>query len=138
MKDLMFAKKINNTDETGIVYIENNKPKLLCLCNEKNADIIINKFKQCSGQIVEGGHRKERLNPYETAPQVLNRFVEFDRTNNNDLIKFDCTINAMQEYADQFKYDYSQSCRCEEGDRIGETWCCNTCGLPVRTANKTC
>ena len=58
-KDMMFGENINGTDETGIFYIENNKPKILCLCTKKNADIIINKFKQSSGQIVEGGHRKE-------------------------------------------------------------------------------
>ena len=43
----------------------------------------------------------------------------------------------MEEYAAQFKYDYSMQCKCSEGDRIGETWCCNSCGLPVTdTASK--
>ena len=37
---------------------------------------------------------------------------------------------AMEEYAEQFKYDFSKKCGCGS-DRIGETWCCNQCGLPV-------
>ena len=36
----------------------------------------------------------------------------------------------LLEYAKQFKYDYSKKCECGNG-RIGETWCCNQCGLPV-------
>lgn len=40
-------------------------------------------------------------------------------------------FGLMERFSEQFKYNYSQSCRCEESDRIGETWCCNTCGLPV-------
>ena len=39
-------------------------------------------------------------------------------------------IKAMIEYAKQFEYDYSKTCTCSEADRIGETWCCNHCGLP--------
>lgn len=39
-------------------------------------------------------------------------------------------IEAMEEYAKQFKYDYSKDCKCGN-ERIGETWCCNQCGLPV-------
>lgn len=38
--------------------------------------------------------------------------------------------SAMEEYASQFKYDYSQECKCGE-DSTGSTWCCNICGLPV-------
>ena len=42
------------------------------------------------------------------------------------------TINRLvciaEDYAAQFKYDYSK--KCEYGSRIGETWCCNQCGLP--------
>ena len=34
-----------------------------------------------------------------------------------------------EEYAEQYKYDFSKNCECES--RIGETWCCNQCGLPV-------
>lgn len=41
----------------------------------------------------------------------------------------DCRI-LLEEYAKQFKYDYSKKCECGNG-RIGETWCCNQCGLPV-------
>jgi hypothetical protein len=35
------------------------------------------------------------------------------------------------DYAEQFKYDFSKNCKCES--RIGETWCCNQCGLPTTT-----
>jgi hypothetical protein len=38
--------------------------------------------------------------------------------------------DAMEDYANQFKYDYSKNCNCGN-ERIGETWCCNQCGLPV-------
>lgn len=34
-----------------------------------------------------------------------------------------------EEYANQFKYDYSQECKCN--DSPGSTWCCNLCGLPI-------
>jgi len=37
-----------------------------------------------------------------------------------------------EEYAEQYKYDFSKSCECGSS-RIGETWCCNQCGLPVST-----
>ena len=38
-------------------------------------------------------------------------------------------LDAMKEYADQFKYDFSKSCKCKESP--GATWCCNVCGLPT-------
>lgn len=41
----------------------------------------------------------------------------------------DLMESAMEEYAEQFKYDYSQSCKCT--DSTGSTWCCNICGLPL-------
>lgn len=41
---------------------------------------------------------------------------------------------AMKEYAAQFQYNYSHSCKCES--RTGETWCCNQCGLPVRNSKE--
>lgn len=36
---------------------------------------------------------------------------------------------TASQAAAQFKYDYSKNCECT--DRIGETWCCNQCGLPT-------
>lgn len=43
------------------------------------------------------------------------------------------TVNRLtaiaEEYATQFKYDYSKRCKCDS--RISETWCCNQCGLPL-------
>jgi hypothetical protein len=43
-------------------------------------------------------------------------------------------VEAMEEYANQFKYDYSKICNCGH-KRIGETWCCNQCGLPIIKEN---
>jgi len=37
-------------------------------------------------------------------------------------------VELMEEYADQFKYDYSKECKCDNS--TGQTWCCNVCGLP--------
>lgn len=42
-----------------------------------------------------------------------------------------CTEQAMEIYAEQFKYDFSKDCKCKS--RTGETWCCNQCGLPTTT-----
>ena len=41
-------------------------------------------------------------------------------------------IICAEEYANQFKYDYSQNCKCGD-DSTGSTWCCNICGLPTLT-----
>ena len=43
-------------------------------------------------------------------------------------------IELMEEYASQFKYDYSQQCKCK--DSTGETWCCNLCGLPTNKSSQ--
>jgi len=56
----------------------------------------------------------------------------FDGYKPNDMTNSDywlCTATAMEKYAEQFKYDFSKNCVCET--RIGETWCCNQCGLPT-------
>jgi hypothetical protein len=62
-------------------------------------------------------------------------FIEFKKKqdqylgNMMDRAAWDEVENLLQEYASQFKYDFSKNCTCK--DRIGETWCCNQCGLPV-------
>lgn len=33
--------------------------------------------------------------------------------------------------ANEITADWTSSCVCVEDDRIGETWCCNTCGKPT-------
>jgi len=38
-------------------------------------------------------------NELTTAKEILEKYVDFDLKNNNDLIKLDCYINAMEEYA---------------------------------------
>ena len=40
---------------------------------------------------------------------------------------------AMELYHQQFKYDYSLECKCN--DSPGSTWCCNLCGLPLTNKN---
>lgn len=39
-------------------------------------------------------------------------------------------LHMMDIYADQFKYDYSQECKCGD-NTTGSIWCCNICGLPT-------
>ncbi len=43
-----------------------------------------------------------------TAEEILEKFVRFDSRNNNDLIRKDCVINAMEEYAE---LKWEQACR---------------------------
>ena len=59
-------------------------------------------------------------------------FLMYSGKNQNDVVR-DLKAIAL-EYAEQFKYDYSKNCKCDS--RIGETWCCNQCGLPtVKTSD---
>ena len=45
-KDLVFASKINGTYQTGLIHIDNNIPKLYCLCDEGVANEIIDLHKR--------------------------------------------------------------------------------------------
>lgn len=67
----------------------------------------------------------------KTAEEILKEYIEIEDVNQIETINILplTIIDAMIEYAEQFKYDYSKFCKCDE--RIGETWCCNQCGLPV-------
>ena len=42
MRKLVFAKKINGTDETGLIDISKKPPELFCLCDEDKANEILN------------------------------------------------------------------------------------------------
>lgn len=73
----------------------------------------------------------------KTAPEIveenfkgLNELIK-----DEDLLLFykDLIETCMEGYADQFKYDFSQECKCT--DSPGSTWCCNLCGLPVTDKN---
>jgi len=70
----------------------------------------------------------------KTAKEILEgKLIDADykiqiRKSNGILVHVS-VINLMEEYAEQFKYDYSQSCKCT--DSTGSTWCCNLCGLPL-------
>ena len=69
---------------------------------------------------------------HKTAEEIINEVIEkwvvhpageFAYCTKADIIK------AMEKYAQQFKYDYSQECNCDSSP--GSTWCCNLCGLPI-------
>ncbi len=47
---LMFGTAINGTDETGLIYISEDKPIIFCLCTKEIADIILKSF-QSSEQV---------------------------------------------------------------------------------------
>ena len=61
----------------------------------------------------------------KTAEEILKEYIKIEDVKQSETI-----VAAMIEYAEQFKYDYSKDCKCGN-ERIGETWCCNQCGLPV-------
>lgn len=42
MRKLVFARKINNTNNTGLIDISKNPPELFCLCEENKANEILN------------------------------------------------------------------------------------------------
>lgn len=46
MEKLMFATKINGTEETGLVDMSVNPPELFCICTKEVATEILNKFKK--------------------------------------------------------------------------------------------
>jgi hypothetical protein len=67
----------------------------------------------------------------ETAKEILGNLVYKPHLQS----WYSTVLKAMEQYADQFKYDYSMQCKCHS--RTGQTWCCNQCGLPVTdTASK--
>lgn len=72
-----------------------------------------------------------------TAEEILDKITIDNRKSVNKQLTYAYTHKevrmAMEEYASQYRYDYSKSCKCK--DTIGSTWCCNKCGLPTeRTA----
>lgn len=64
----------------------------------------------------------------KTAQEILKPYIETPFRHTKIVDADDC-IKAMEEFASQFKYDFSHTCKCE--DSPGETWCCNLCGLPT-------
>lgn len=62
-------------------------------------------------------------NLIENHYQEINDIVHENQGNLGDI------TNQIYEWFKQFEYDYSKNCECET--RIGETWCCNQCGLPT-------
>ena len=60
----------------------------------------------------------------KTAKEICDEKLWF-----NSLEHKRATIKTMEEYADQWKYDFSKECKCN--DSPGSTWCCNLCGLPI-------
>lgn len=67
----------------------------------------------------------------KTAKEFLqNKYPQMrgEKWNSNEVINDEWIAQMMEEYAAQFKYDFSKTCECK--DSPGETWCCNHCGLP--------
>ena len=64
-------------------------------------------------------------NKMKTAEEILKEYIKIEDVKQSETI-----VAAMIEYAEQFKYDYSKDSKCGN-ERIGETLCCNQCGLPV-------
>lgn len=50
----VFAKKINDTDETGIINITKNPPELICLCDESHSILLLQALNISSKQVVSG------------------------------------------------------------------------------------
>lgn len=67
----------------------------------------------------------------KTAKEVFEKVNGFSLIGDNETICLTKRniFKAMEEYVEQFKYDFSQACRCK--DSPGSTWCCNLCGLPI-------
>lgn len=74
---------------------------------------------------------QENEKALRTPEEILgkNTGMTFDEDTHLIQTHFEYVIKSMEEYASQFKYDYSQSCKCNHS--IGSTWCCNQCGLPI-------
>lgn len=68
-------------------------------------------------------------NSFEIVSTVLEVVEEYKKGNINKSV-LQLTIQASINLAEEnYKYDFSKDCKCNS--RIGETWCCNQCGLPV-------
>lgn len=67
----------------------------------------------------------EKIIIMKTAEEILKEYIKIEDVKQSETI-----VAAMIEYGEQFKYDYSKDCKCGN-ERIGATWCCNQCGLPV-------
>jgi len=68
-------------------------------------------------------------NKMKTAKEVITEKVHQRKCTSISFLSASDVFECMETYANQFKYDYSKDCKCDS--RIGETWCCNQCGLPV-------
>lgn len=74
------------------------------------------------------------------AEKILREYIKFDDVNQIETIELLplTIVDAMEEYATQYKKDndWTKDCKCESS--IGQTWCCNHCGLPydTRKSNK--
>lgn len=71
----------------------------------------------------------------QTAEEILREYVEFNDVNQSNTIELLplTIVDAMEEYATQCQEDndWTKVCECENS--IGQTWCCNQCGLPYDT-----
>lgn len=66
----------------------------------------------------------------KTAEEILKeRGITVETKFHNYEYLYHNIVKCMEKYVDQFKYDFSKECKCN--DSTGSTWCCNICGLPI-------
>lgn len=87
-------------------------------------------------QLVFWGYFKTTLkkynmtNSFEIVVTILRTIEEYKKGNINRTTLELIIKGAINLVEENNRYDFSKNCGCGN-ERIGETWCCNQCGLPV-------
>lgn len=71
----------------------------------------------------------------KTTEECFDENIEYIDIDGVDVPSNMSILRAMERYANQFKYDFSKTCKCGD-ESTGETWCCNVCGLPTTAKNQ--
>ena len=66
---------------------------------------------------------------FEIVVTILQTIEEYKKGNINRTTLELIIKGAINLVEENNRYDFSKDCKCDS--RIGETWCCNQCGLPV-------
>lgn len=82
--------------------------------NETRLSLPVEPLEACSGDVEQA------------ATDYLAKVGNHERP---DITKHDF-IEGFNAAKEKYQYDYSKSCKCGESS-IGQTWCCNLCGLPT-------
>ena len=69
-------------------------------------------------------------NSFEIVVTILQTIEEYKKGNINRTTLELIIKGAINLVEENNRYDFSKNCGCGN-ERIGETWCCNQCGLPV-------